>query len=179
MILKIIKERDIAPELDQNIREALCRCFPDDIEFFKKNRAWHGSLPEWSIVVLKDNKIIAHVAIVSRNIKIASQEFKIAGIQNVFVLPEYRGQGLCRMIMNSAMQQAKDNGFDVGLLYCVPELGKTYAKCGWLLLAERIILRTDNSGNIIPLPSKNITMFFPLKNKELPEGNIDLQGNDW
>ena len=29
------------------------------------------------------------------------------------------------------------------------------------------------------LPEKNIAMFFPLSKNEFPDGNINLQGNDW
>jgi len=57
-------------------------------------------------------------------------------------------------------------------------LEKVYAKCGWRLLPEREIIRIDENGKNIPLPAKNITMFFPLKLQAFPEGTINLQGND-
>lgn len=129
--------------------------------------------------MVDDNCIAAHAGIVDRTVKVEKTFIRVAGIQNVFVLPEYRGVGLCEKVMDAAMQEAEKRNFDAGLLYCVPQLEKVYAKCGWRLLPEREIIRIDENGKHIPLPPKNITMFFPLKMQEFPEGKINLQGNDW
>lgn len=179
MNLKIIDETEIAPELDLEIKEALCRCFPADAEIFSRSRAWHGSVPAWSVILVDDNCIAAHVGIVDRTVKVGEAFARAAGIQNVFVLPEYRGMGFCEKVMYVAMKEAEKRNFDAGLLYCVPQLEKVYAKCGWRLLPERKIVRIDETGKHVPLPDKNITMFFPLKMRRFPEGTINLQGNDW
>jgi len=177
---RIVLEAEIDAALDQAIRDGLCRCFPDDCEVFSRTRAWHGSGPAWSVVVEGDDgRVIAHVGIVDRTITAGGQPVRVAGIQNVFVVPEGRGKGLCDLVMNAAMVEAGRRGFDVGLLYCVPNLEKVYARCGWRLLPRERIIRVDENGKEIALPEKNIAMFHPLKLAVFPTGEIHLRGNDW
>jgi GNAT superfamily N-acetyltransferase len=179
MKIKIIEENEINPEFDKELRNALCQCFPDDVELFLQSRSWHGSAPAWSAVIIISGSVAAHVGIVDRTIQAGTRQMRVAGIQNVFILPEYRGKGFCEEIMASAMKEAKRRNFEAGLLYCVPQLEKVYARCGWRLLPERKIIRIDENGKHISLPAKNITMLFPLSIKAFPEGPINLQGNDW
>ncbi|MDD5699536.1 MAG: GNAT family N-acetyltransferase [Victivallaceae bacterium] len=179
MKLKVINEAEITPELDFEIKKALCRCFPDDAEIFSRSRAWHGSVPAWSVILFDDSHIAAHTGIIDRTVEVGETCLRVAGIQNVFVPSEYRGRGLCEKVMSAAMEEAERRNFDAGLLYCVPKLERVYAKCGWWLLAEREVVRIDENENQVPLPAKNITMFFPLKVRTFPDGNINLRGNDW
>jgi predicted acetyltransferase len=112
-------------------------------------------------------------------ILVGTKPLRIAGIQNVFTLPECRGLGYGKLVMDASMKEARRRDFDAGLLYCVPELEKLYAKCGWILLPREAIIRVDEKGTEIPLPEKNIAMFYPLSVRQFPSGRIHLQGNDW
>jgi GNAT superfamily N-acetyltransferase len=51
-------------------------------------------MPAWNVIVEDAGMVVAHVGIIDRVIKAGNRQLRIAGIQNVFVLPEYRGQGL-------------------------------------------------------------------------------------
>jgi predicted N-acetyltransferase YhbS len=178
-VVKIVFEKDMDERIDKEIRRGLCECFPRDAEVFAKTRAWHGSSPAWSVCREEDDRITAHVGIVTRDVSAGHETLRVAGIQNVFVLTSHRGMGLCDMIMQAAMDMAKEMDYDCGLLFCVPELGKVYERCGWILLPQKEIVRVAESGRKIPLPGKNIAMFHPLRRKDFPPGNIHLCGNDW
>ncbi len=175
----VIDETEMSPELDQSIRDGLCVCFSPDVEVFSKTRTWHGSAPAWSVVMEMDGKVVAHVGIVDRKIRVGDRFLRVAGIQNVFVLPEERGKGLCDAVMDTAMVEAAKRRFDAGLLFCVPELEKVYARVGWKLMPKEDVVRIDDNGAEQKLPAKNIAMFFPLKVKKFPPGTIHLRGNDW
>ena len=179
MDLKIIEESTIPQNIDQMIKDGLCICFEPDVEVFSKTRAWHGSAPAWSIVIVDDDRVAAHVGIVDRVISAGGEQIRVAGIQNVFVLKNYRGQKLCDKIMDAAMKEAGRRDFDAGLLYCIPELEKVYARCGWQLLPKEDVIRVDENGDELALPDKNIAMFYPLKVKGFPVGTVHIQGNDW
>ena len=179
MILRIVNESDINKALDEQIRKGLCRCFPADFEVFSNTRAWHGSAPAWSVILEEDDRVIAYCGIVDRVIKVGDEVIHIAGIQNVFVLPDYRGNGLCDMVMNKAMEEAQSRGYECGLLFCVPRLEKVYTRCGWKLLPKEKIFRIDERGQRVQLPEKNIAMFHPLSRTVFPDGIISLEGNDW
>lgn len=179
MKIKIIQEIEITEKIDRGIRDGLCRCFPPDTEIFSNSRGWHGSMPSWNVIIEDSERVAAHVGIIDRIVKAGSRQLRVAGIQNVFVLTEYRGQGLFDKLMDASMKEAERLGFDAGLLYCVPALGKVYARCGWKLLPKEEIIRIDENGSEVAIPGKNIAMFFPLKVTEFPAGTIHLQGNDW
>jgi len=179
MEIEIVKEIEMPDAIDQSVRDGLCRCFPPDREIFSKSRGWHGSMPAWNVIMEDAGKVVAHVGIIDRVIRAGNQKLRVAGIQNVFVLPEYRGHGLSDRIMDACMLEAARLDFDTGLLYCVPALEKVYARCGWKLLPKELIIRIDEHGGEVALPDKNIAMFHPLKVLKFPAGTVHLQGNDW
>ena len=179
MTLTIVEERQMDARLDAVIRQGLCTCFPADTDVFSQTRAWHGSAPAWSVLLFDEAELVAHVGLVDRAITIGGRPVRVAGVQNVFVLPTRRGQGLCDQVMLRAMDEASRREYDCGLLFCVPQLEKVYARCGWLGLGEREVIRIDEDGREVSLPDKNIAMFHPLRLRNFPAGTIHLQGNDW
>jgi predicted acetyltransferase len=164
---------------DAAIRAGLCLCFPPDREVFSRTRAWHGTRPAWSVLVEMADRIVAHAAIVERQVLVGGEKVRVAGALNVFVLPDCRGQGLFRQVMSSAMDEAYRRRSDFGLLFCTPEIGAKYERLGWRLLADRRVTRIDEQGQEQPLPAKNVTLFHPLRRSDFPAGDIHLLGNDW
>lgn len=179
MNITLVQERDIGPELDKKIKDSLCLCFPDDRVAFSLTRAWHNSVPAWSLYSEENKRIISHVAVIDRTICIGDELVRIAGMQNIFVLPERRGNGLCDALMKEVTNRASELGYDYGLLFCVPEIEKVYGRCGWSKLPATPVIRVDESGKEWVLPGKNIGMYYPLDKNSFPTGDIHLQGNDW
>ncbi len=176
---QVVLETAITPAQDAAIRAGLCACFPPDCEVFSRTRAWHGSPPAWSVLVEYEDLVVAYVGIVERQILVGQERVSVAGVQNAFVLPEYRGRGLFRQVMSAALEEARRRGLEFGLLFCTPQIGAKYARQGWRLLDDRSVTRLDEEGRSQPLPAKNATMFYPLANRNLPPGDVHLQGNDW
>lgn len=179
MELRIIEETKIGRELDAAIREALCVCFPPDREVFSRTRAWHGVLPDWTAVLMDNDELAAHGSVVEREIRVGLRLLRVAGVQNVCVLPRHRNQGLCRRVTLALMDEASRRGLDFGLLFCTPDVGVVYAKQDWRRLDRRGVVRIDYDGREKPIPDKNIVMFYPLRRHVFPAGDIHLQGNDW
>ncbi len=134
MRLQIVSDATISPAQDAAIRAGLCVCFPPDREVFSRTRAWHGSCPAWSVLVTCEDSLVAHAGIVERQILVGQERVWIAGVQNVFVLPEHRGLGLFRQVMSAALEEARQRGLDFSLLFCAPDIGRKYARQGWHLL---------------------------------------------
>ena len=177
--IRRLKDAQIDERLDQSIREGLCICFPPDKEVFSKSRAWHGTLPSWTLLIEDNSQIIAHIGIVERKIRVTNEQISIAGLQNLFVLPAHRGKGFSPKMMKASMKEAGNLGHDFGLLFCVPQLEKLYALSKWKSLPSRRITHINKAGQEIDLPSKTVTMYYPLARSEFPEGDIHLQGSDW
>ena len=68
--------------------------------------------------------------------------------------------------------------YDAGLLFCRKPLEKVYGQMGWSRL-DADVYKTDEQKSKTLMPPAGITMFYPLKAKQFPTGNIDLAGTDW
>ena len=176
---RIVSETSLTPAEDAAIRAVLCICFPADREVFSQTRAWHGTLPTWSVLVEHQDLIVGHVGVVEREILVGTESVRAAGIQNVLVTPEFRKTDLFRQIMTVAMEEAGRRDMDLGILFCTPDLARLYAWLGWRLLKGRSVIRIDEDRRPQPLPAKNWAMFYPLRRLDFPPGEIHLQGNDW
>jgi GNAT superfamily N-acetyltransferase len=176
---RIVEQFAVSPSQDEAIRAGLCTCFPPDREVFNRTRAWHGSHPAWSVLVEHEDSVVAHAGIVERNILVGLERVSVAGVQNVFVLAEFRGRGLFREVMSVALDEARRRGLEFGLLFCAPDIGRKYTRQGWQLLDKRSVTRIDEQGCPQPLPAKNVTMFYPLSGRSMPPGDLHLSGNDW
>ena len=178
--LFVIKEQEITPQLDRAIREMLVVCFPADREYFQRQSFWHS--PAVYRVIGKNDKgsIVAHTAIVQRAVIVGPDlsKVRVAGIQGFCVLQDYRRTGLSNKMMSAAMDEGSRRSFDAGLLFCREQLEKVYDGMGWRKLDAAVYMTDDKKGKTL-IPSRNITMFYPLNAKQLPAGDIDLAGTDW
>jgi GNAT superfamily N-acetyltransferase len=179
MHLRVVDETQIDAQLDERIRQGLCVCFPPDVAVFRRTRHWHGVPPAFCVIAEAAEQVVAHAAVVDRTIRVGQRSVRVAGLQNVFVLPPYRGQGLSDRVVAIAMEESGRRGFEYGVLFCRTTLERVYARCGWRRLSPRKITRVDESGRDTPLPAKSITMCFPISAEPFPAADIHLEGNDW
>ena len=180
ILFSIIDEEDILPELDRSILETLVVCFPADREYYQSQSWWHCT-PLYRVLGRnKKGLIVAHVAMVDRSVGVGPTLFKVrvAGVQSFCVLPAYRGTGLSDRMMSIAMQEAQRRDFDAGLLFCRHQLEKVYERMGWSQLNAAVYM-LDSEKNKTLISAKNITMFYSLKVKQWPPGDVDLAGTDW
>ena len=177
--VRIVDERELPADLDAAIRRTLVTCFPKDAEFFLHSRAWHGCTPAFSAVVQEDNEVIAHLGVVQREVTVGGASVHVAGLQNICVLPDHRGRGLCRKMLDASMAEAKERGADFGLLFCVAQIVPVYERCGWCQLPNSSVVRVDLDGEEKPLANGNLPMWLPLNKGKFPAGEIYLGGNDW
>jgi predicted acetyltransferase len=179
MKITTLPESEIYPDLDAAIRKSLCIVFPDDISTYSQTRAWHGSVSSRTHFIEDKGNIIAHLGVVDRHIVVGDMPLRIAGIQGVMVLPEYRRRGLSDRLLIAAMEDALHRGFHLGLLFCLPVLEKVYTRCGWNFLPKRNVIRVDENGDEKQLSKKNIDMVYPQHKSSFPDGKIHLHGHDW
>lgn len=178
MQLRILKEPQISAKLDIAIRQTLGICFPRGSDAFWQSRACKGIRPMFTVVIQDADTVIAHLAVIDRIIKAGVQQFRVAGVANVCVLPEHRGKGLSDQILNAAMQEAGKGQFECGLLFTGENIKRVYARNGWQVLPGVTVIRVEN-GREICRQQNAVTMRYPLRRTEFPPGVIHLQGNDW
>jgi len=175
---ELICESAMPPDVDRSIKALLCTCFPRDADAFRVSRHWHGSAPQYSVVLRDGPDIVGHVGVVVRPITCGGKPVVIAGVQNFAVAPPWRGRGLGPRLMAEAMTEARRRELDYGLLFCLPALEPYYAALGWRRTHVRVFARFDG-GPIVELPDYNVTMYLELGPRPFPPGDIDLCGPDF
>lgn len=178
MDYKFINESEISECLESGLKKSLCICFPKDEKVFSKVTYWQ-SVPSYRVYLEKDGKVVSHIAVIDRVITVVDEEFRIAGIQSVFVLPEYRGSDICKEMFSHVIKEAQRRGFDFSLLGCMPELEKYYQRFGYKRLTGRQILYTDEGGNDHIIEDNEVIMWRPVCKEEIPTGNVNFNGNKW
>ena len=180
ILFSVVREQDIAPDLDKAIRDLLVECFPADREYYQRQSWWH-CVPAYRVLGRDlSGSIVAHAATVERTVNLGdgNVRIRVAGVQSFCVSQDHRGTGLSKKLMSAAMEEAARLGFDAGLLFCMGELEAVYGRMCWQKLDSDVYM-FDEEGGKIPIPAKNITMFYPLAKRQLPPGDIDLAGTDW
>jgi len=179
MKLHVFVEPFIDRYTDQSIKNGLCICFHEDIEVYSKTRSWNGYDPYLTVVLARKREVVAHAAVIDTEILVGKLKIRVAGIMNVFVLPAYRNRGFAGRVMNASMREAAHRDFhQIGLLFCKSELEGVYLISGWKTLVNRKITRVVR-GRELPMRENIIAMYYPLRQKEPPPGDIHLQGNEW
>ncbi len=178
MAVRIIDECDITPELDAAIRKSLAICFPHRYEEFSRSRAIRNNIPSYTAVISDGEQALCQVAVMDRTISVGGEQVHVAGIANVFVMPEHRGKGLCDMALEAAMAEAKKRGFDFGLLFTHSPTNRIYARNEWVEIKNRKFVRVENGEEAV-FSAERIKMYYPLKSEDFPAGDVHLQGDRW
>ena len=175
--LIVINESDIDSAMDAAIKQSLVACYPNRAEEFSQVRAI-GNVPVLTSVIMDKGQAMAHVAVIEREIKVGNITVKIAGVASVFVMEGNRGKGLCDRAIKAAMKEAKNAGYDLGMLFCVDNVRPVYDRNGWIDITERKCTRHFDSTSEEMIPER-IRMYHPLNMLRFPPGDIDLCGDKW
>jgi len=147
---------------------------------------------EGSIIIKKDNDIIANTTLTRRKLRFQKEELDLLAIDYVTTHPNHRGKGLAKTMMNRSIDYAKENGLDGLFLSADPKYHARdiYSKIGFQEVEQASVAvrmtdyATTWSGFDLPykllvlsLPlSKTITIFHKKSNlpvKLADESDID------
>ena len=83
-----------------------------------------------SRVVVEQGRIVSHLRVWGRTIRVRGAELRAAGIGSLLTLPEYRGRGYARALMEDLERYVLEAGYDLGLLFTI--IGTSYYEAqGW------------------------------------------------
>ena len=179
MPIQIIAESQISSNLDAEIKQFLCTCFPKDQAVFSRTRAWNDNQPLWTFYMQEEDRIIGHLSFSDQYIRAGDKSFHVAGIQNVCVRSEYRGRGFSGQLSKAALLKARELQYDFGMLFTSQPLVKLYAAAGWQPVTAGNLLQVDETGREVPIPDNQTPMYYPLLRQKFPCGVIHLQTRIW
>jgi predicted N-acetyltransferase YhbS len=105
MTLETIPEHMLVNADDAQIAGLLARCFTTDFG----GRSFFQTRPSWRHVIRHDGRIIAHLAVQLRAVRLDGDLLTIAGIADVATDPDHRGQGHAAMVLQAALTTAHDS----------------------------------------------------------------------
>src|SRR4051812_18059503 len=101
-------------------------------------RFWSG-LSSWRCWVVDDGKqLLGHVCVqLFEKMPNPANEAEVhAYLTNFYVVPEIRGQGLGRKLLNKALSWCRARGVDAVVLWASPEIKSFYRRCGFATSTE-------------------------------------------
>ena len=174
----LVEEKDMPDQMDRDIRTLLCECYPEDTDVYSQARPWHGSSPVFSLICVKERGLAGYVGMVFREVTCDSELLIVAGIQNLAVLPAFRGGCVGKELVLRAQDEAERRGLLHGMLFCTPDLESYYVSMGWNGPAYRVTMN-DLTGCLTPLPAGLIPMVKLFGAGIFPPGDIYLNGPEW
>src|SRR5215210_2040628 len=117
--------------------------------------------PEHSWVADQDGRLVAHLRIFDRSIRVGAVGLRIAGVGNVITAPDQRGHGYAGQLLRAMLGVIPAEGFAYSLLRAYqPAL---YERHGWAPLDQEL-----TRAHLPPVGAGSLTI-APFTDDDLPE----------
>ncbi|WXG44862.1 MAG: GNAT family N-acetyltransferase [Promethearchaeati archaeon SRVP18_Atabeyarchaeia-1] len=138
---------------EDEIATALNECFGSFKSFGLSGSKWletfeydHGYRKELVFVAEKDGRIVSHVQLVDRRLKVgAGVDLRVAGIANVATLKDHRGSGISTRLLTHALDIARQKGFNSSALFTGARIPahRIYVRLGFTDVYSALLLFRD------------------------------------
>ena len=103
--IEYLPDNSVTDALDLELRGLLTTCFtkPQDV-VFKYRRFFREPYPHRWVIRDENDAIVAHIGVHEKQVETECSTYRIGGISEVCVHPNYRGKGYVRMMQNASMR---------------------------------------------------------------------------
>lgn len=158
--LRRLSTPELTPGETRAIRALLAAAFGPDEEDRFGDDDWEHALGGTHFVLELDGEIVAHAAVVEREINIDGQPLRTGYVEAVATASEHQGKGLGSVVMSDVTSWIKDR-FELGALGTGRH--RFYERLGWLTWRGPSFVRTedgvrrtpDDDGYILVLPTSS------------------------
>ena len=169
MDVEYLADSSVDDALDAQIRVLLTTCFtkPEDV-VFKDRRYFIEPYPHRWVIRDMQGSIVAHIGVHEKAVEADGRHFRIGGIAEVCVHPDFRGRGLVKKMLACVHDWLIQNEFDFAILFGDPRI---YGSGGYVQLGNLI---HDDAAGTGTSPSP--VMVRPLTETTWPGGQVYLPG---
>ncbi len=116
--IEYLPDEHVDKLLDREIRDLLTTCFtkPQDV-VFKTQRYFREPYPRRWIIRGKNGALVAHIGVHEKQIEGNGSTFRIGGICEVCVHPDYRGRGYVKLMLKCIHAWLSGHGFAFAVLF--------------------------------------------------------------
>ncbi len=140
MRIQRIEEFKISKNRHSEISELLKLCFSS----YPSNRSFYKQFPSFRYLVFKEKKLIAHLAIIHRMIKVGEENFVIFGVSDLCVHPDFQHKKIASVLLQELEVLGKKHNID--FITLIAQEQKFYKKngfkvynndCRWLIINDK------------------------------------------
>nr|WP_276308947.1 GNAT family N-acetyltransferase [Sphaerochaeta halotolerans] len=176
----ILHENQITPIMDMRIKHNLCLCFPHQTDYFSRSRGWNDVPSDITVVGMDNDDPIAHLGVAIRSIQVDGNDYRIFGLQNVYVVPSHRGKHLVDVLFTELLEYLKGVDLNFGLLFARTKVEHVYTRLGWKRMGDVSLKVKYGSGEVQQRKFIHDHLYFyPFTKTGPPEGPYYLNGPDW
>ncbi len=117
--------------------------------------------PEHSWVAKKDGRLLAHLRVFDRTIRVGEAELRVAAIGNVITAPDQRGRGHAGRLLDAMLAEIPKEGFAYSLLRAYRPI--LYERHGWVPIGEEVV-----RAELPPFDPASVAI-EPFGDPDLPE----------
>jgi len=132
-----ISDDDVDDALDRELRDLLMTCFtkPVDVAVFRQRRYCQEPVPHRWFISDEHGSIVAHIGVHEKTVEAGGQIYRIGGIAEVCVHPDYRRRGYVRMMLVRIHEWLGQGEFTFSVLFGRPEV---YGSSGYVQVGNLI-----------------------------------------
>src|SRR5215212_2845118 len=116
--------------------------------------------PEHSWVADQDGRLVAHLRIFDRSVRVGGVGLRVAGVGNVITDPNHRGHGYAGQLLRAMLGAIPDKGFTYSLLRAYQPV--LYERYGWAPLDQEL-MRAE-----LPPVTTGFATIAPFTDDDLP-----------
>jgi len=170
--VEYLPDSSVDASLDAELRILLTRCFtkPEDVVFADQRYFCEPYPHRWVIRDTQDS-IVAHVGVHEKTVDADGRTFRIGGIAEVCVHPEYRGQGYVKKMLACVHDWLIRHEFDFAVLFGDPHV---YGSSGYVQVDNLVHDEVSDMGE--KLTRQSPAMVRQLSDTPWPAGQVHLPG---
>jgi predicted N-acetyltransferase YhbS len=126
--------------------------------FYLKDRTYR---PEHSWVAEQGDRLLAHLRVFDREVRVGGARLRIAAIGNVITAPDQRGRGHAGRLLDAMLKEIPNEGFAYSLLRAYRPI--LYERHGWVPIGEEVV-----RAALLPFDPPSVTI-DPFGDHDLPK----------
>jgi len=170
--IEYLADSSVNAALDAQIRQLLTTCFtkPEDV-VFKDRRYFIEPYPHRWVIRDTQASLVAHIGVHEKTVEADARHFRIGGIAEVCVHPDYRRRGFVKKMLACVHDWLVRNEFDFAVLFGDPRI---YNSSGYVQVNN--LIHDDVTATGESCTSQSPVMVRPLTETPWPGGQVYLPG---
>jgi GNAT superfamily N-acetyltransferase len=108
---------------------------------------WDTSYSQRILTRNDSGEILSQVALIFRHARWNGMTLRVGGIAGVGTNPAFRGRGLATAGMKRAAEILVAGSFDIGALFCAPEMAPFYERLGWRSFKDAVFIKQPGNDD--------------------------------